>query len=506
MPDEPDPLIRASLATQPKNQAGVENAVSRERQAAFRRALSSRTLLYDGSKGTLLALKGLEPGEFPDLCNLTRPGDVLSIHAAYIGAGADAIQTNTLQASRFHLEARGILGQLDGINRAGARLAREAADECEALAGRRRVFVAGSVGPTGRMLAPAGDLTFDSALAAFSEQIRSLLDGGVDALHFETFTDLAELRAAVLAARYCCAAPVVATLSFGRRGATAMGDTAEAAADALAGLGVDCLGANCGLEPEGMLAMFGRLAGHGAPLCAKPNAGCPEYGDGAAVYGASAQAFHDAAFGFARLGARLIGGCCGSGPSHVAAMREAVDEINAGASRAREIGGAQCESPDVPRTRQTAAERGQKGDAWPSADFRDLAGMGSDGAEAEIIDRLVDAGGGVPESHGGGVPEAHGAGVPESHGGGARLAMHPRVLAMLPRGEGLARAVAELSRLYAKAPLAFAVDCDGEREGLPTLLAALERYCGRAAVAVPAHWSPASREALRFYGAAIIEG
>ena len=290
----------------------------------FEELMREKILVYDGSKGYLLMQKGLAPGDYPDLWNLDHPGAVHDIHRAYIDAGADVIQTNTLQASRFHMEAKGLYDKQADINRAGVGLAKRAAGG--------RALVAASIGPLGTLMAPFGETGFDEVYAAFYEQIGVLLDSGADILHFETFTDLSELRIAVLAAKDLdYRAPIIATISIEQNGRTVMGDDAACAAASLAMLGASCAGANCGLAPREMLAKFGPFTAFGNPLCSKPNAGAPVVSGGIVNYSATKEEFYDTAFGFARFGARLIGGCCGSGPEHVQSLRDAADIMNSNA-------------------------------------------------------------------------------------------------------------------------------------------------------------------------------
>jgi len=290
----------------------------------FANRLKEKILLYDGSKGFLLMQNGLAPGECPDAWNLDNPDVVYGVHKAYVDAGADVIQTNTLQASRYHLEARGLYDKLTLINRAGVKLATKAAGT--------NVLVAASVGPLGRVMAPFGDMAFDDAYEAFFEQIAAQLDAGADIIHFETFTDLSELRIAVIAARALSAKiPITATVCTEGGGYTLMGDSPAFTCAVLAALGVDCAGVNCGLAPREMLNAFSPFAAFGGPLCSKPNAGKPVLDalSGKVAYDATEGEFYETSFGFARLGARLIGGCCGSNPSHVRALRKAVDMMNA---------------------------------------------------------------------------------------------------------------------------------------------------------------------------------
>ena len=288
----------------------------------FKDKLAEKIHLYDGSKGFLIMQRGLEPGDCPDAWNLSRPDDVYDIHKAYVDAGSEVIQTNTLQSSRYHLEARGLYEKLNEINRAGVALAKKAAGG--------KALTAASISPLGVLMAPYGDLVYEDAYNAFSEQISALLDAGVDILHFETFTDLSELRVAVTAAKELSRrTPVIATVSVDNGGRTVMGDAADCTAAALAALGADCAGANCGLPPRELLSKFAPFSAFNAPLCSKPNAGAPSIVDGAVNYGATAEEFYETAFGFARLGARLIGGCCGSGPDHIRMLKTAVDAMNA---------------------------------------------------------------------------------------------------------------------------------------------------------------------------------
>ena len=290
----------------------------------MRQKLIDRVYLYDGSKGFLLMQEGLKSGECPDLWNLERKDTVYNIHRAYVDAGSDIIQTNTLQASRPHLEIRGLYGQLPQINREGVRLARKAASG--------KALVAASIGPTGCLMRPLGPLKVSEAEEIFAEQIRAILEAEPDILHFETFISLAELRAAVLAAKALTDLPLIATLAFEKNARTVMGDEMNACITILEALGVDCAGANCSLSPDDMLEIFTKLPEDRLkaqfPLCSKPNAGIPTVLNGETCYGATVQEYCDTIEGFVRAGVRLVGGCCGSAPEHIAAMRLIVDDWN----------------------------------------------------------------------------------------------------------------------------------------------------------------------------------
>jgi 5-methyltetrahydrofolate--homocysteine methyltransferase len=503
-------------------------------------ALSERAMLYDGSKGFLLMRMGLKGGDCPDMWNIERKDDVLGIHAAYVDAGSDIIQTNTLQGSRHHLEARGLYGKLKEINLEGVRLAKKAAGA--------KALVAASIGPTGKLMAPFGDMDFEDAYECFSEQIRAVLEADADILHFETFTDLSELRVAVIAAKKLSpGTPVIATLSFEKNGKTMMGDGADSAMAALASLGVDCAGANCGLSPSEMLPIFGKLSGFGIPLCSKPNAGAPVMENGVPQYKATIEEYRDTAFGFAELGARLLGGCCGSGPAHIAKMREAVDAINARGGEKTFIGGrkrAILASPDriasiAARARASAGVNVSFAAGCPIVELSDLVGsaLGAGDLEAEIIDRLLSA----EESDGadgkcgtdgtdgadgkGGADGADGAVVAYGADGKGGAGGCAAVISLLSSGAAAAaapvaaanpaaaedggraarmadilRVAAVNARIYLKRPAIFRTDAAG------ALDAALSRYCGLAGVELEAAGASAAemRAVAGRYGAQLV--
>ncbi len=280
---------------------------------------SRRALVLDGAMGTQLQEKGLQPGELPELWNLRRPRDISAVHDAYLAAGADVVYTNTFGANRakYHGDA-----PLADIVHSGVALAREAADRAE---GRR--FVALDVGPTGRLLKPAGDFEFDAAYDAFAEQVALGAAAGADLVAIETMGDLHELKAAVLAAKENCSLPVIATVAPGEDGKLLTGAGPECVAALLAGLKVDALGFNCGLGPDRMLPWFVRLAAAGLPLAVKPNAGMPRAVDGRTVFSVGPREFAADIAGLVAAGAVLAGGCCGTTPAHIAAVRRAIDDM-----------------------------------------------------------------------------------------------------------------------------------------------------------------------------------
>jgi len=279
-------------------------------------------MLADGAMGTLLYLRGAAHDACLDQLNLTRPELVQGVHRDYLAAGADLIETNTFGANRLKLERHGLGEMVVEINRQAVKLAREARD----ITG-REAWIAGSVGPLGKASGSPTGLTRERMAAVFREQVEGLLEGGVDVLVFETFWDLEQMAEAVRVAREVCTLPVVTLMTFTEDGTTLRDQTPEDVAGHLSDAGVDVLGANCSVGPNAILEVVERMAAvtH-LPLSAQPNAGLPRVVDGRVMYIASPDYFARYALRFAEAGARLIGGCCGTTPAHIAAMRTALDE------------------------------------------------------------------------------------------------------------------------------------------------------------------------------------
>jgi 5-methyltetrahydrofolate--homocysteine methyltransferase len=274
-------------------------------------------VLGDGAMGTMLHRAGLTDGA-PERWNAERPDVVSSIHRAYVEAGSDFISTNTFGGTRNRLALDGLEARLAELNEAGARLAREAA-------GNR--LVAGSMGPTGELMEPLGLLTPDGARESFAEQARALKAGGVDFVLIETMSALEEVEAAVAGAKEA-GLPAVVTMSFDTHFRTMMGVKPVDALAAITGLGVRVIGANCGNGPaeiERVLTEMSQAKPEGVMLMAKSNAGMPRWKDDRITYGGTPEVMADYARTMARLGVAVIGGCCGSTPEHVAAMRKALD-------------------------------------------------------------------------------------------------------------------------------------------------------------------------------------
>jgi methionine synthase I (cobalamin-dependent)/5,10-methylenetetrahydrofolate reductase len=279
------------------------------------RLASGPPLVGDGGTGALLA--GAVPRlRTPEEANLRARETVLGLHLAFIRAGAELIETNTFAANRRKLRKLYLEEELEALNTEGVRIAREARD----VSG-RQVFVAGSIGP----LAELGEYEYGDLAADFAEQAALLDARGVDLLVLETFFDLDELETAIAAVRSCSSLPIVALLAFDEDGETLAGVPARAAAERLAGLGLAAVGANCGIGPQAALDALAEL--DGGVLAAKPNVGRAARVGGRIVYPqGTPDYFRDfAAHAFA-LGARLVGGCCGTTPAQIAAIRDALEQ------------------------------------------------------------------------------------------------------------------------------------------------------------------------------------
>ncbi len=293
----------------------------------FLDTLAERPLVADGAMGTMINARGVGFERSFEGLNLAQPSLILDIHREFVAAGADVLETNTFSATELHLERWGSSDRFADINASAVRLARRAADEAG-----RPVFVAGSIGPTGSRLAPIGPLSIDDARACFTAQITVLAESSVDLLVFETFGEIAELEVAIAAAKEVCALPIVASMSFTRDVRTLGGVDPEAAVARLVAAGVDVVGANCSTGPRGVFEVLSRYdaaasaAGRGVRLSAMPNAGYPESRGERLFYPAPPDYFADYAHQFLSVGARLIGGCCGTTPDHIVGVRRALDE------------------------------------------------------------------------------------------------------------------------------------------------------------------------------------
>jgi homocysteine S-methyltransferase len=286
---------------------------------------SPTPLLADGAMGTLLHSRGAPFDQCFDELNLTDPAAVAGIHGEYREAGAQILLTNTFGANRFKLAKFGLQNKVDTINRAGVELARKAA------AG--SALVAGDIGPLGVRIAPFGRVQPEEARAAFVEQVIALSAAGVDLIVIETMSDLYEIQEAIKATRtvgatHASPLPIIASVTFTRDDRTILGDSPEKVAHTLLEAGADVIGVNCSGGPAQLLRLLKimRTAAPQAKIWVKPNAGWPEQVGGRIMYPADPDYFGGYALAFCEAGARIVGGCCGTTPGHIAAIRAALDK------------------------------------------------------------------------------------------------------------------------------------------------------------------------------------
>jgi homocysteine S-methyltransferase len=292
----------------------------------FRQRLAQKTtLLADGAMGTQLYERlGYRYTCFEEL-NSSAPEVVRSVHRDYIAAGAEMIETNTFGCNRFVLSQYGLENQVEYLARQGVRLGREAQESMGA-----RVFVAGAVGPLSSRAIAASPAEIR---AAFQETVDGLLAGGVDLLILETFGSLAEILAALAVCKASSDIPVIASMTFAEDGQTLSGEAAEDVARALADAGADVVGANCGFGPQPTLDVLRNIAAEiDGPLAALPNAGLPARIEGRLVYTASPEYFATYSERLVSAGIQIIGGCCGTTPAHIAAMRTALNRLQPAAA------------------------------------------------------------------------------------------------------------------------------------------------------------------------------
>jgi len=285
----------------------------------FRHALAQDVLLADGAMGTLLVTRGADPAVAKSSLNLSAPGSVSEIHEDYADAGVRILTTNSWDANRVKLREHDWADSLEKINRAAVRLARDAASG-------EHIFVAGSVGPLGAMVKPYGSLSLSQVRELFEEQLRVLLEEGVDLVILESFSNLLEAAEAVRACRGLSAEiPIVAQMTFFADGRTPFGERATDALRTLVAAGADAAGINCTLGPQETLDVFAAVASQiGAPLSVMPNAGYPTLIRGRNVYNASPDYFREYALEFVDHGAAIVGGCCGTTPEHARSMARAL--------------------------------------------------------------------------------------------------------------------------------------------------------------------------------------
>ncbi|MGC8580324.1 MAG: homocysteine S-methyltransferase family protein [bacterium] len=282
----------------------------------FRYHIKNDLLIMDGAMGTMLQKSGkLKPGMAPESLNIEQPELIINIHKQYIDAGANIVETNTFGANRIKLNEFGLASKVKEINRAAAHNAKTAAKD--------RAFVAGNIGPTGKFLKPIGDLDFDEAVDIFKEQAQALLDGGVDLFSIETMMDIKEIKSAVIAIKEICDLPIMAMMTFNDDYRTTLGTPPEVAAIVLEALGVDVIGANCSLGPEGIYNVIKRMSRvTNLPLISEANAGMPILRHGVTEFPASPEQMTEHMEQSIALGVRVYGGCCGTTPEHIRHISE----------------------------------------------------------------------------------------------------------------------------------------------------------------------------------------
>lgn len=272
--------------------------------------------------GTMLFSTGLEHGGAPELWNVEHPERVAAVHQAYLDAGSRILLTNTFGGSRYRLVLHRLEDRVAELNRAAVKILRDVVDASGTAA-----LVAGDIGPSGGLIQPLGELTYEEVVQSFSEQASALVESGVDLIWIETMAALEEVQAAVEAVRQVSSdIPVITTMTFDTRGRTMMGVTPERAVTTLSSLGAAAVGGNCGNGPEEIIDVVRKMRAT-APemiLVAKANAGIPELVKGKPVYRATPEDMAEYALQAYDAGARIIGACCGSTSAHIQAISNAL--------------------------------------------------------------------------------------------------------------------------------------------------------------------------------------
>ncbi len=325
-------------------------------------------LLADGATGTNLFAAGLQTGDAPELWNTEHADRITDLHRSFVNAGSDIILTNSFGGTHYRLALHKAGHRVAELNQAAARLARAEADAVE-----RPVLVAGSMGPTGEILQPNGPVSIDEARRAFAEQAEALAEGGADILWIETISSAEEIEAAVLGAA-SIGLPIVYTVSIDTNGRTMMGLTPAETLKISTSLNtpITAVGSNCGVGASEVVAAIcnlntaARSLGISPALVAKANCGIPDYVDGKIVYSGTPELMAQYAVLAANAGASIIGGCCGTTPEHVKAMRDAIDQWQPGAPE-----------PDVQTITNVLGELSQGAKAQMAGDLSVAGGSAS---------------------------------------------------------------------------------------------------------------------------------
>lgn len=294
---------------------------------SFKDLLGKQMLFFDGATGTQLQARGLQAGELPERWNFTHPEIIEAVHKDYLAAGANILKTNTFGANPIKLAETDL--DCKATITAAVTIAKKA------CAGAIDKFVALDLGPTGKLLAPYGDLPFEKAVAAYGEMVRYGVEAGADLILIETMSDTYETKAAILGAKENCDLPVCVTLTFDEDGKLLTGATVEAAALMCEGLGVDAIGFNCGLGPVQVAKLVPQmLQATKLPLIVNPNAGLPVQRDGKTCFDINPEEYADLMYALACADApSIMGGCCGTTPAHIAAMITKCKNLQPGGTR-----------------------------------------------------------------------------------------------------------------------------------------------------------------------------
>ena len=270
-----------------------------------------KALVFDGAMGTMLQARGLKAGQLPETLNRINPEAVLDVHRAYINAGADVISTNSFGANAIKLAPYGLDSESEVF--LAVSLAKQAANESD-----RKIFVAADIGPTGKLMPPLGDFSFEEAVNAFKGAVIGAQKAGADLIFFETFQDLYECKAAITAAKENSTLPIAVSLTFDQTGRTLTGADAQTAAFYLSSVGADIIGVNCGLGPDAMEPIAIELASFGIPMIVNANAGLPKIAeDGSTYFDVEPSRFTSFAEKLYENGVTAVGGCCGTNPEYI---------------------------------------------------------------------------------------------------------------------------------------------------------------------------------------------
>jgi methionine synthase / methylenetetrahydrofolate reductase(NADPH) len=288
---------------------------------SFKERLQNEIIVFDGGTGTYLYDKGVFINRCFEELNLTNPELVIEVHRDYMNAGADVIETNTFGANKYRLAAQGLESKVHELNYIGAQLAKSVAKDS--------TLVAGAIGPIGIQIEPFGKISYDEAKSAFAEQVKGLLDGGADIIIFETFSMVEEIVQGVRAVRELNTdIPIIAQVTINSEGSLLSGETLERFVETISQYQVDAIGMNCSEGPKLMLESLERLRELTTlPLCVQPNAGLPQNIGGRNLYMTSPEYMAEYAKRFIQTGASIVGGCCGTNPSHIKAIRRAVQAL-----------------------------------------------------------------------------------------------------------------------------------------------------------------------------------